>query len=308
MSTQLGIITNYENDNLSLDPIQDPRIIKLKNYLGLASNKGLETNVEEIIKDIPAISDNTQNGEEARNSFLQTNFKANFGEFDKLEGKESLPTPFTTSFNVKKLIIIYLEATQTGNNWNTTEGGDNRIYLFDKDGKELKKKEGDKKTVGTATVNFFKIKIDNNVLSITTQDGEVFEFTTKDISEMTLAKLISSLLGSKIEYKGQGTDNTGPYKPELKTLGPVRVAESSNTAATTANLPPTPPSSAASDDNDDGDVDDDERVSFQGGKGKKSRKKQRNGGKKSRKQSKGGKKSRKQRKSLRKNKRSRSKK
>ena len=38
MSTKLGIITNYENENLSLDPIQDPRIIKLENYSLHAEN------------------------------------------------------------------------------------------------------------------------------------------------------------------------------------------------------------------------------------------------------------------------------
>ena len=32
MTTKLGIITNYENVNLSLDPIQEPRIIKLGTY------------------------------------------------------------------------------------------------------------------------------------------------------------------------------------------------------------------------------------------------------------------------------------
>ena len=276
MTTKLGIITNYENVNLSLDPIQDPRIIKLGTYLGLASNNGPETNVEKIIENTASISDNNTDGIEARNEFLDNNFKNKFEDFDKLETTKSLPIPFTTSFSVKKLIIIYLEATQNGNNWNTT-GNDNRIYLFDNQGKELKEKKGDKENLGIATVNFFRIKIYNNVLSITTEDGEVFKFTTTDISEMTLAKLISSLLGSEIEYKG--TDNTGPFKPKLKTTGPERVTQSSNTA---------------------GEENEEELTeSFVGGTGgKKSRKKQR----------KGGKKSRKKRKSMRKNKRSRSKK
>ena len=291
MSTKLGIITNYENENLSLDPIQDPRIIKLENYLGLASNKGPETNVQDIIDSIGSIYDDNENGVEARNEFLQTNFKEKFGEFDKLDGKESLPDPFTRSFNVEKLIIIYLEATQTDNNWNTTEGAANRIYLFDKDGKELKKKTGDKETVGTATVNFFKIKIANNVLSITTQDGEVFKFTTTDISEMTLAKLISSLLGSEIEYKGQGTD-TGSFKPQLQTSEPERVDQPTVSQQQS--------SSTVQQESRTENPDQQQQLNFSGGGtgGKKSRKKQR----------KGGKKSRKQRKSLRKNKRSRSKK
>ena len=36
---------------------------------------------------------------------------------------------------------------------------------------------------------------------------------------MTLAKLISKLLGTEIEY--EGTDNTGPFQPVLKTSDPT---------------------------------------------------------------------------------------
>ena len=141
--TKLGIITNYENENLKTEPLQDPRIITLGKYLGLASNNGPETNVENIINETPRIYNDDSDGVLARNDFLDNNFKNKFKEFDKLETTKSLPQPFTSSFNVKKLIIIYLEATKDeSNQWNTDINNDNnRIYLFDKDGNELKERK-----------------------------------------------------------------------------------------------------------------------------------------------------------------------
>ena len=225
-----------------------------------------------------------------------------------------MPYPWSRKFVVNKLIIIYLEANKDENSkWNTLDNNDNnRIYLFDDSGKELKT-PGDMTKEGGSETKFFKIKIEKNVLSII-KDGKPVPFAVIDAAVMTLAKLISTLLGQEIEYKNNANDQ-GPYQPQLQkakvstvpAAQPFRSSSSSSSSnlprppietSSSSGLPPRPPD----DDNDE------EREGFEGGKGKKSRKKQRNGVKKSRKQSKGGKKSRKQRKSLRKNKRSISKK
>ena len=313
--TKLGIITNYsEPETLNMDlALKDPREITLIKWFGITNEKQ-QMSLDKLKE--TALKKKIINKPE----FLKNNFIENFRVFDKLHSSRntsdsgiapsSLNDTIFSDFSVKKLIIIYLEATQTDNNWNT-DGSGNRIYLFDRDGKELKTPV-DMTQVGpeAGLTKFFEIKIVENVLSIL-KDGKQVPFSVVDTAAMTLARLISSLLGTNIDYQGQ--NSTGPYQANLEQYNPVSQDDDDD-----------------DDDNDDDNDDDDSSRSSRaapvqlgsapvgndeevrplnyGGKGKKSRKKQRNGGKKSRKQRKGGKKSRKQRKSMRKMKRSRSKK
>ena len=337
MTTQLGIITNYKGDSLTMDPaLTDPREIQLEKCLGItnASTEPIKDNLPEQVN-LTATDTN--------DFILKNYFKDKFDTFNKLSTNtvtgptKSMPYPWSRKFVVNKLIIIYLEANKDNDDkWNTEDNNDNnRIYLFDDAGNELKT-PGDMTKEGESETKFFRIKIERNVLSII-KDDKTVPFAVIDAAAMTLAKLISTLLGQEIEYKNNANDQ-GPYQPQLQKAEPFQSSSAAPVTETPVEVPPVrlgsapvgtrnpsrqPQIGSSDTTNPEGiprpssrvqpllppDYDSDEEVFPRyGGKGKKSRKKQRNGGKKSRKQSKGGKKSRKQRKSLRKNKRSRSKK
>lgn len=330
MTTQLGIITNYsEPETLTMDPeLKDPREIKLDKWFGITNNKQeMSSNLKKLTNDINNKSD-----------FLKNNFVDKFeSHFNKLHSRDGQPTNLEdtvfSEFDVKKLIIIYLEATKDNENkWNTDDSNDNnRIYLFDRDGNELKTTDPITQVGQNAGLTkFFGIKIDKNVLSIL-RDGKPVPFSVVDTAAMTLARLISSLLGQEIQYK-KSNEEQGPYEPEYEreesalpppddtSYSDIRRASESdinnrqndNTMMRSQSVSSVNPNSNVPERDDmtnpinpliDNYVNPEENKNKNpfatGGKGKKSRKKQRKGGKKSMK---------KQRKSMRKMKRSRSKK
>lgn len=250
MSTKLGIITNYKDDILSEENIKNPTEIVLEKWFGIT-----DTSSEPIQSGVSI----TKNSSDLWSSFLLNYFKGKFDTFNKLSTdsepkKLNLDSPWIDNFDEKNLIVLYLEVNKDDDKWNTVNNDDdgknyNRIYLFDKDGREVRTREDTKSA-------FYEIIIQNNNLTLT-KDGVEVTFKVTGIA-MTLAKLINKLLGTEITY-----DNKYAPVKERKLTGESRASD--------------PPPERASADNDS--------IEFAGGTGgKKSRKKQRKGGKKSRKQ------------------------
>ena len=317
MSTprKLGIITNYKDNILNGGNIKNPIEIELARWFGITNSSS-----EPIQKNLKGNQDNLLM-QQTPEQFLNTYFKGKFETFNKLSidskpNKRDLDYPWSLNFDASNL-IVHLEVNKDGNNWNTVKNSDgsnnNRIYLFDQNGKEVRTKNDTESA-------FYEIIIKDNNLTLT-KDGVKVTFVLTGIA-MTLAKLINKLLGTDIKY-----NNDSVPAQQRKLTGESRVSDATAAAAAAAvpsaepsaepsaqpfqpssNLPPPPPPRPLTREEEKDDDSDYDGPASYGGKGKKSRKKQRNGVKKSRKQSKGDKKSRKQRKSLRKNKRSRSKK
>ena len=240
-TTQLGIITNYKGNSLTMDPaLTDPREIQLEKWFGITN-----ASTEPIKDDLPEQVNLTAT--DTNDFILKNYFKGKFDTFNKLSidsiPTQSMPYPWSRKFVVNKLIIIYLEANKDENSkWNTLDNNDNnRIYLFDDSGKELKT-PGDMTKEGGSETKFFKKKIEKNVLSII-KDGKPVPFAVIDAAVMTLAKLISTLLGQEIEYKNNANDQ-GPYQPQLQKAkvstvpaAPTFPSSSSSSSSSSSNLP-----------------------------------------------------------------------
>lgn len=213
--TQLGIITNYTGDPLvySDEHIRNPKKIQLANYFGLTNIKGPEQNVE-----ISEIVD--------RGQYLKNNFLDKFNIFDKLSNdtdisiRESLPEPWDKKFVKDKLIIIYLEAIKTDAGWNTTTDDNNRIYIFDEQGKEARIRANPSELEREKSSQFYKIIIENNKLKLKKKNGIIIPFLYVPAVSMTLATLISELLGDEIDYNGAGpAEKTRLAGREMKVTG-----------------------------------------------------------------------------------------
>lgn len=236
--TQLGIITNYNGDILIEGNIKNPTEILLEKWYGLTNNNGPMKseglNVNDIDIDV-TITDPERLNTERLNKY----FKGKFGNFDKIsldsEPKQSLDSPFSGVFKVEKLIIIYLEANQNNDgSWNTTDSSANRIYLFDKDGNEVRTRAT---TQDNNKSKFYEIKIENNDLKLLKGGIEViFSFVE---AAMTLAKLISELLDTDITYQGKSPDRTVTRTPGVPTRATpaAAAAETAGGAAEIATGP-----------------------------------------------------------------------
>jgi len=233
MATQLGIITNYKDHILSNGDIKDPREISLEKWYGLTNNNGPLESQNGLVTDIDVtITDPERLNTERLNKY----FKGKFGNFDKIsldsEPKQSLDSPFSGVFKVEKLIIIYLEANQNNDgSWNTTDSSANRIYLFDNDGNELRTRA----TQDNNKSKFYEIKIVNNDLRLL-KDGIEVNFSF-DEAAMTLAKLISDLLGTEIKYQGLGPDRTITRTPGTPTRGNTPAAVTPTAGPATSTTP-----------------------------------------------------------------------
>lgn len=224
--TQLGIITNYYGDILNERNIINPTLIKLNKWYGLTNTKGPLESENDLVTDI----DGTTTNPERLNNY----FKGKFDNFDKISkdtpGDIELEPPFKDVFDVKSLIIIYLEAKKTNEKWNTTNSSDNRIYLFDNDGNEVRTRatqnnDNDNKS------KFYEIKIVNNDL-ILIKDGIEVKFSFVEAA-MTLAKLISELLGTEITYDKLSPDRTVTRTPGTPTRGNTPAAAAGPATSTT---------------------------------------------------------------------------
>ena len=253
MTTQLGIITNYNGNILNGGDIISPTLIELNKWYGLTNTKGPMKSDGLNITDMDGITTN--------NDRLNKYFKGKFDNFDKIS-KDSQPNqplepPFKDAFNVKSLIIIYLEAEKNSyEKWNTTDSlNDNRIYLFDNAGNEVRTRAT---TQDNNKSKFYEIKIVNNELQLLKDNIEVI-FSFKEAA-MTLAKLISDLLGTEITYKGQGPDKTVTRTPGVPTRAtpaaaeppaaePPAAVETADGAAETADGAARPPTAVKTADN-----------------------------------------------------------
>lgn len=203
MTTTLGIITNYKNDNIkSGEDILNPININLEKYFGLATN------------DKPVQQDKNTNitvgNDKAK--FLRNNFVNQFITFDKLSNdtpggvNNRLPNPWD-GFVKNKLIIIHLTANKTNGSWNTstndTQRENNRIYIFDEFGNELRERAPESRPDALSQESkFYTIIIEKNKLYLL-KNKKIVKFTG-ELEAMTLARLISDLLGDEIEYNDQG--------------------------------------------------------------------------------------------------------
>ena len=209
-TTQLGIITNYDGNPLKYDNIRNPREITLNKYFGLTNIKGPEQNVEISVPEDKA-------------DFLRVNFVDNFKIFNKLssdsDGSESLPLLWNAKFVKQNLIIIYLEAIKEDNKWKTTASDSNRIYIFDEEGKEARIRGIPTETDKEQESKFYTIIIENNTLRLV-KDGKKVPFSYVPAGLMTLARLISDLLGDEINYDDAGpADKISPAGREIKSTG-----------------------------------------------------------------------------------------
>lgn len=229
--TKLGIITNYKDDILSGENIKNPTEIELERWFGIT-----DTSSEFIQENLKGGEDIILFGGQTKEQFLQSYFKGKFETFNKLSidstPKKNLDSPWFNKFDETNLIVLYLEVNKNENNkWNTVKNSDgknyNRIYLFDKDGKEVRTREDTKSA-------FYEIIIQNNDLTLT-KDGVKVTFQLTGIA-MTLAKLINKLLDTNITYNNKNV----PAEERKLLPGESRTSDRQQ-SVNPANIPPPPP-------------------------------------------------------------------
>ena len=99
--------------------------------------------------------------------------------------------------------------------WNTIKSdNNNRIYIFDGEGKEVRIR-GIPTSDADESSKFYTIIIENNTLKLV-KDGKEVPFSFVPAGLMTLARLISDLLGDEIVYDTKGS--APERSPEGRTM------------------------------------------------------------------------------------------